>query len=84
MSSDSEYDENAASDQQSEGEENGSEENDGADETTTEANDQTNGNSIESSSATWNDLVGSALTFVLMRIKKTILISNINSLAGFG
>lgn len=55
MSSDSEYDETAASDHQSESEENGNEE---IEEATT-SNGQTNGENSESSAATWNDLVSS-------------------------
>lgn len=54
MSSDSEYDENAVSDQQSESKENG---NEVKEETTTTSNGDSNGNNSENATATWNDLV---------------------------
>lgn len=62
MSSDSEFDENAASDHQSEGEENGNEET----EEVTPTDGQTNGENAESSPATWTDLVSSAVTCSLV------------------
>lgn len=69
MSSDSEYDENAASDQQSESEENGNEE---IEEATT-SNEQTNGESSENVAATWSDLVSSFIPYVrIFQDKATI------------
>lgn len=59
MSSDSEYDENAASDHESEGEENGNEEIE--DEAT--SNGQENGESSENTAATWEDLVSSSTLY---------------------
>lgn len=58
MSSDSEYDENAASDHQSESEENVNEE---IEEAST-SNGQTNGESSENTEATWSDLVSSLIS----------------------
>lgn len=57
MSSDSEYDENAASDQKSESEEN----HDDTKAEATTSNGQTNEENTEIASATWNDLVSPAI-----------------------
>lgn len=57
MSSDSELDENAASDHQSESEENGNEEKVEA----TISNGHANGENSENTAATWNDLVSSTV-----------------------
>lgn len=63
MSSDSEFDENAASDHQSDSEENGIEETEEA----TTSNDQTNGENTENLAATWNDLVSLAQSHLYIK-----------------
>lgn len=68
MSSDSEYEENAASDQLSENEENGNEE---KVETTATSNGHTNENTSENS-VTWNDLVSSEVICTLTPNRRTL------------